>query len=120
MKIKNKILSLLKYRRIRFPESIQDPSELDWPEGWRVLHYDNIPHVTRELGREVGRAHVLYNLPACALGKKRQTDDYLFQVEAGDHNVALVHLTWKKEKDPAWPHTTLYESFQAWLASEVI
>lgn len=118
MKIKNKLISWVKYRGIRFPEAIHDPSELDWPEDWRALHYDDIPKVTRELNREICKEHVLHNVPACALGRKSNTDDFLFQVEVGDQTFASVHLTWNKEKDPAWPCTKLYASFQEWLDDE--
>ena len=114
MSLWNRIISKVKYRGITFPKSLHDPSELDWPEGWGALHYDVIPKITRELKREVGRGHLLYNAPACAMGRKAQTDDFLFQVEAGRHTFAHVHLTWRREKDPVWPHTKLYPTFQAW------
>ena len=120
MTIKNKLISLVKYRGIQFPKIIHDPSELDWPESWGALHYDDIPKVTRELSREICKEHVLYNIPACALGRKSHTDDFLFQVEAGNHTIAWVHITWNKEKDPTWLYTNLYVSFQEWLDDENI
>ncbi len=114
MAIKNRLFNLMKYRKIQFPKSIHDPSELDWPDGWHALHYDDIPKLTRELNREVCKEHILYHVPACALGRKSNTDDFLFQVETGEYTFASVHLTWRKEKDPAWPHTKLYNGFQEW------
>ncbi|MBT8370436.1 MAG: hypothetical protein HKO68_10300 [Desulfobacterales bacterium] len=119
MTIKNKLISLVKYRGIRFPKALCDPSELDWPEGWNALHYHDIPKTTRELNREICKEHVLYNIPACALGRKPHTDNFLFQVEAGDYHFARVHITWNKKKDPNWPNTKLYASFQEWYNDEI-
>lgn len=118
MTILNKLISLVKYRGVRFPRSLQDPSELDWPADWGALHYDDIPKFTRELYREICKAHVLHNAPACALGRKSNADDFLFQIEVGAYNFARVHLTWNKERDPTWPNTKLYPSFETWLDDE--
>jgi hypothetical protein len=31
-----------------------------------------------------------------------------------DGRCAQVHLTWRREDDPLWPDTQVYESFDAW------
>ena len=114
----NKLIRLVKYRGIQFPDMLHDPSELDLPEGWSSLHYDDIPKITRELHREMCKEHVLYSAPACALGRRSHTDDFLFQVDLGEHKFAWIHLTWHREKDPTWPMTKLYASFQEWFDDE--
>ena len=115
MTIKNKLRNLIKYRGIAFPKSIVDSSDIDWPVGWQALHYDDIPKFTRELNREVGKQHVLYKTPACALGRKSNSDDFLFQVETNEHQFAAVHLTWSKENETDWPHTQLYSQLEDWI-----
>ena len=117
MTIKNKLLNLIKYRGITFPKAIYDPSDIDWPADWQALHYDDIPKITRELNREVGKQHVLYKQAACALGRRSNTDDYLFQIETNDCQFAAVHLTWNKESKPDWPHAELYAHLQDWIDS---
>ncbi len=115
MKFKNKLVSLVKYRGIKIPKSITDPSEIDWPAEWQALHYDEIPKITRELNREMCKQHTLYKIPICALGRKTNSDDYFFQVEKLPYKFAWVHLTWNKEKDSAWPSFHLYAELDDWL-----
>lgn len=114
----NKLISLVKYHGIKFSDMLHDPSELNWPEGWRALHYDDIPKITRELNREICKKHILYNAPACALGRQSNTGHFLFQVDAENHKFAWIHLTWRKELDPTWPNIKLYTSFQEWYDDE--
>ena len=60
MTIRNRILNFIRYRGIKFPELLEDPSELDWPDGWSAVHYDEIPKFTRELNRELCKGHILW------------------------------------------------------------
>jgi len=112
MTLKNKIISLVKYWGIKFPRDLEDPSDLEWPEGWDALHYDDIPKFTRELSREICSEHILYNVPACALGRRTDKDDFLFQIESVSGRFAVVHLTWQKETNPQWPSTSVFNSFE--------
>lgn len=112
MTIKNKIINIVKYRGIKFPKEIEDPSELEWPEDWEPLHYNDIPKFTRELGRELCADHLLYNVNACALGRRIDKDDFLFQIDSLNGRFAIVHLTWQKETDPNWPSTRIYHNFE--------
>jgi hypothetical protein len=118
MALINKLIGLIKYRGITFPRALEDPSELAWPEGWEPLHYDEIPKFTRELRRELCADHILYKVPACALGRRRDADDFLFQIESLSGRFAIVHLTWQKETDPKWPNTSLYGSFEACFGND--
>ncbi len=47
-----------------------------------------------------------------------EQDDFLFleELENGNYGrVAFVHLTWKAETNPSWPHSGLFPTLQAWL-----
>ena len=112
MSIRNRLLSLIVDRGIKYPSVLEDPSELDWPDNWGALHYDDIPKFTRELNKEICKDHILYGLPLCALGRCQGNDNFLFQIESAAEKFALVHLTWRKETDPRWPTTMLFNSFE--------
>ncbi len=111
MTLRNRILSFIQFRGAKIPEVIEDPSELDWPEGWESLHYDDIPKLTRELNREMCKEHILYSVPVCALGRRKDRDDFIYQIQTEKAKFAFVHLTWRKEKQPSWPYTEVYEKF---------
>jgi hypothetical protein len=58
---------------------------------------------------EVPAKHVLHGLKANAVATRIGMDDVLFEVSGGEMPLAVVHLTWRKEKetDPYWPRTKL-------------
>lgn len=44
----------------------------------------------------------------------------LFEIEGGDMRFAVVHMTWRKESDPAWPDTNLFQSWDDWVRDEML
>ena len=34
--------------------------------------------------------------------------------------LAVVHMTWRKETDPRWPNTRLFENWEQWVHEEMI
>ena len=69
-----------------------------------------------ELAREIARGHPLFGRRCIAIAKREGADDVLFAV--GPEEVAVAHLTWSgKPERPPWPRSTLYTSFDAFLAS---
>jgi len=67
----------------------------------------------KELAREAPKGHTLYGTPVRAIGY-REYDDYLFELFDGTGRVAVVHLTWAKERDPIWPFTYVYDGIEHW------
>jgi 8-oxo-dGTP diphosphatase len=45
------------------------------------------------------------------------SDDVLFRV-VETNGLAMVHLTTRLESDPRWPHTELFDNFEAWIRFE--
>ena len=37
----------------------------------------------------------------------------LFEIEGGEMCLAVVHMTWRKESDPRWPDTKLFQSMDS-------
>lgn len=72
----------------------------------------------RELARELSTGHPLFGLPVRALARRQDCDDVLLVIEDGTGQVAVVHLTWTHTppERPPWPGTTLYPSFEVWVA----
>lgn len=68
-----------------------------------------------ELRKEVCEDHVLYNKELRVVARRIDRDEYLFWL-TNEGKFAQVHLTWRGsvEKDPFWPVTELYDSFDVW------
>lgn len=70
-----------------------------------------------ELARELHPGHRLHGRPGLrALARRADRDDVLF---ANETLAAVVHLTWAKETDPAWPSADLYPSLGEWVTQRM-
>ena len=70
-----------------------------------------------ELARELEPGHRLHGRHGLrALARRADRDDVLF---ANETLAAVVHLTWAKESDPAWPSADLYPSLEAWITQRM-
>ena len=87
---------------------------INWLPPWQPTDAD----LGAELTREIGAEHVLAGRPVVALGRRIDCDDVLFWLPSGPAALAVVHLTWtgKRECDPQWPATRLYDSLAEWIA----
>lgn len=70
--------------------------------------------IARELYSELSQKHVLYGIPARAIGVRQDCDDTLFELLDGSGRLAVVHLTFAQhpESDPLWPDTHLFGSWE--------
>jgi hypothetical protein len=92
---------------------------LDWDGDWATIESESErASLEAELQRELCPAHVLYGQTAVALGRRWRRDDILFRLDDG--RVAQVHLTHRREQDPAWPATDIYPTFADWKAVPVV
>jgi hypothetical protein len=66
--------------------------------------------LSNELNRELSNGHVLYGRGVRAVMMRIDRDDVSFELDDGA--LAVVHLTWAPERDPRWPATRLYGSFE--------
>jgi hypothetical protein len=90
----------------------------DWDGDWyKVTSETERQELESELARELTPGHALYGISAGALGRRWRRDDVLFQLADGRY--AQLHLTRRKENDPAWPSTDIYDSFADWKAVPV-
>ena len=100
------------------------------PEGlrllkpWKAVHdtpqvQGHAERLSNELQRELPSRHVLFGIKATAIAHRIDQDDVLFELE-GQIPLAVVHLTWSKESDPAWPSTTLFQSWEQWVQEEML
>lgn len=69
-----------------------------------------------ELARELLPGHRLHGRHGLRALARADHDDVLF---ANESLVAVVHLTWAKETDPAWPSAALYPSLDAWVTQRM-
>ncbi len=60
----------------------------------------------KELKREVSKGHLLKGQKSIALARMDGRDDFLFNTPHMSDSIHVVHLTWSKESDPAWPMGT--------------
>ncbi len=85
--------------------------EIEFAEPWFA---DGNPALIDELRRELVSGHVLFGTPVSAVARRRDRDDVLYALEDGSGRVAVVHLTWSAEADPAWPATELFTDLASW------
>jgi hypothetical protein len=70
--------------------------------------------LARELQREVGPLHPLYNVECRAIGRNsKDPNEFLFLTAQPRMPLAFVHLTWKVETQPEFPWMEGYESWEA-------
>ncbi|WP_411339256.1 hypothetical protein V6U71_15265 [Sphingopyxis sp. J-6] len=87
----------------------------DWDGDWyRVTSETERRELGEELERELSPGHILYGTKATALGRRFRRDDVLFRLEDG--RVARLHLTRRKESNPLFPTTDVYDSYADWAA----
>ena len=92
-----------------------DPLQIQWREPWEPIEPDYAPIAEKELHRELCISHVLFGRSVKAIGNRTDSDDILFYLGDEAPQFAVVHLTFKSESNPAWPHTSLYDSLAAWV-----
>lgn len=77
--------------------------------------WENVSDAQRlnvELARELCEGHMLYGRKVHAVARRIDQDDFLF-IEGKE--AFVVHLTWAKESDPAWPTCVRYGSVDLWV-----
>jgi signal recognition particle subunit SEC65 len=91
-------------------------SGINWLEPWDSLCVEPT-YFEKELYREVGEQHVLFNKKVTALGRRYDCDDVLFQVHNSEFHFAVVHLTYssKREKESKYPRTKIYKDLNNWI-----
>lgn len=90
------------------------PPTIQWLHPWAACEPG---FAEKELAREIGPKHVLAGKRAVAIGRRVDTDDALFWLPDGPAQLAVVHLTWarRREPKPQWPWTDLYGSVEEWI-----
>lgn len=88
------------------------------PAGWISVDSSEERRVLlAELRRELPVGHCLEGLSLQALGQSEKNDDVLFVHRGASERVYVVHLTWKTETHPDWPHTSTFASLKDFLDS---
>jgi hypothetical protein len=89
----------------------------DWPDGWFVAEGGERGLLEEELKKELAKSHPLARVQWKIVARRCDRDDVLLTFdEGGNGRVAEVHLTWssKKEADPRWPRTSIFDSIDVW------
>ncbi|RCU50572.1 hypothetical protein DU002_09135 [Corallincola holothuriorum] len=89
---------------------------MEYLEPWEEYE-KNHEAAAKELARELCPAHILYKVKASAVAYRCDCDDVLFKLSGFTHEYAVVHLTYSKETEPAYPSTELFESKEAWVTN---
>ena len=69
----------------------------------------NARELENALSREIPRGHALEDLSPKAIAYRPDRHAVLFDL--GDGRYAVVHLRSRRDADPRWPATTIYESW---------
>jgi hypothetical protein len=84
---------------------------MEWLSPWESV--SNSDELRAELARECGLLHPLRGTAVTAIARRIDRDDVLFRLDDGSFRVALVHLTYRKEVGPNWPHTVFFANVEA-------
>jgi hypothetical protein len=80
------------------------------PDGWFPVSESEAGLFATELKKEMSPAHPLNDVAAVCLARRKDRDDYLFQVPLIDKTHVVVHLTWSKENSADFPWTTFFRN----------
>ena len=113
------------------------PPDFEWLSPWSPLSDDADPAVLEggqvqaeiesgqtiagglvaELRREMPTDHRLANCELRVIGRcDADHNEFLFATDDTSAPIACVHLTWRTETDPMWPHTDVYATLDDWVA----
>jgi hypothetical protein len=73
------------------------------------------PSFAEQLARELPHEHVLYSVEVRASARRQDRDDVLFATELIGAPFVVIHLTYGRSVNPAWPTWTPYPSLESWL-----
>jgi hypothetical protein len=90
---------------------------MSWLDPWVPVGLGAEKELVRELEKEVGANHILFERKCLPLARRIDRDEYLFQVQDSVGLHAVVHLTWsgKTESDDPFPKTVLFQSIEEWM-----
>lgn len=87
------------------------------PEGWFKVESADARKFEAELKREACSLHPLFGLKSQCIARRDDRDDFLFFCPEHSHTIAVVHLTWSKEKTADFPWTTFFEDGDDFIAN---
>jgi hypothetical protein len=90
-------------------------SKIQWRVPWHAISPDYAAKAETEIHREMCVGHVLFGRSVTAVGYRQDCDDVLFYLGESAPSFAVVHLSYQPEKDPKWPETSLFDSFDSWV-----
>jgi hypothetical protein len=84
-------------------------SAITWKEPWFSIdgQSEDQDRLEKELEKELPHGHILEGRDCRAMACRIDIDDVLFLLDGGP-GVAVVHLTYNRESDPAWPHAEIF------------
>ena len=90
---------------------LADKYLVTWLEPWVPA----VAGLEKELEKEVGMGHPLFQMSCVSIGRRIDNDEVLFHIKDAN-KYAVVHLTWsgKREKDSRFPITELYAELDMW------
>lgn len=86
---------------------------VDWLEPWVPA----VPGLEKELEKESGKDHVLFQQKCSSVARRIDKDEVLFQISGHEKSFAVVQLTWsgKTETDGQLPRTELFQDIAEWV-----
>lgn len=86
------------------------------PEGWVRTSGDMARRLLDELQRELPPGHAWSGVPIETFADRDgASDDVLFRCLDNPARFAIVHLTWRAESDPRWPHIVFEGTFEEFI-----
>ena len=97
-----------------------DTSQIQWIEPWHAISSDRAAKMEVEIHREMCPEHLLFGRSVSAIGVRQDCDNVLFYLGESAPRFAVVHLTYRRETNPKWPNTELFDTLAALIEQRLI
>lgn len=96
---------------------LPEKSAIAWLDPWVPVGLGAERQLEKELEKEVGANHVLFQRKCIPTARRIDRDEMLFEVLDSGGLYAVVHLTWsgKVEADHESPKAILFQNIESWM-----
>ncbi|OPY88303.1 MAG: hypothetical protein A4E71_00514 [Smithella sp. PtaU1.Bin162] len=94
----------------------------DFEKPWMAIEEKTRVSFEKELQKELGEEHPLYQKAVRAIARREDGDDVLFLLDPQTTECAVVHLTWQgcRDFDEKWPMAEIFMSLDEFKVKRML
>jgi hypothetical protein len=110
---------------LRSASTVPIPRNIEIVSPWKSVEdspeiKNQAEHLSARLKEDLPPKHVLQGLKVRAVALRIDRDNVLFEIEGHKMLLAVVHMTWRHEKDSRWPVTKFYQTWEQWVRDDML